>query len=60
MSWVGLLESIPHVMAEQVADRPHMCMGKSFALMEAQLIVAMVARSYLLHLVPGTRSSLDR
>lgn len=32
---------------------PRMCMGKGFALMEAQLIVAMVAETYRLHLVPG-------
>lgn len=32
---------------------PRMCMGKSFALMEAQLIIAMVAQTYRMHLVPG-------
>jgi cytochrome P450 len=32
---------------------PRRCIGESFALMEAQLIVAMVAQAYRLHLVPG-------
>jgi len=49
---------------ERAADRPRyayfpfgggprVCIGKSFALMEAQLIVAVVAQKYRLDLVPG-------
>lgn len=30
-----------------------MCIGRRFALMEAQLIVAVVAQNYRLELVPG-------
>ena len=51
---------------EQIAERPRyayfpfgggprQCIGNEFALMEAQLIVAMVAQKYRLHLVPGQR-----
>jgi cytochrome P450 len=32
---------------------PHLCIGQSFALVEAQLIVAAIARRYRLALVPG-------
>lgn len=32
---------------------PRVCVGRSFALLEAQLIVAAVAQQYRLHLVPG-------
>ena len=32
---------------------PRKCIGKSFAMMEAQLVLATVARRYSLHLVPG-------
>lgn len=49
---------------ERSADRPHyayfpfssgprMCIGSSFAMMEAQLILATIARRYRLRLVPG-------
>jgi len=31
----------------------HQCIGKEFAMMEARLIIAQVAQSYRLHLVPG-------
>ncbi len=34
---------------------PHLCIGNTFALTEAQLIVATVARRYRLALVPGQR-----
>ena len=32
---------------------PRVCIGKSFAMMEAKIIVAMVAQRYRLELVPG-------
>src|SRR5690606_8296585 len=32
---------------------PRQCIGAGFAMMEAQIILAMVARSYALDLVPG-------
>ena len=49
---------------ERSADRPHyayfpfsrgprMCIGSSFAMMEAQLILAMIAQRFQLRLVPG-------
>lgn len=38
---------------------PRQCIGNEFALMEAQLIVAMVAQKYRLHLVPGQRIEPD-
>ena len=55
---------------EQIAERPRyayfpfgggprQCIGNEFALMEAQLIVAMVAQKYRLHLVPGQRIEPD-
>ena len=34
---------------------PRLCIGNEFALMEAQLVVAMTVQRYRLHLVPGTR-----
>ncbi|HEV3166490.1 MAG TPA: cytochrome P450 [Isosphaeraceae bacterium] len=34
---------------------PHQCIGQEFAMMEAILIVAMVAQEFRLQLVPGTR-----
>jgi len=49
---------------EHIAERPHyayfpfssgprMCIGSSFAMMEAQLILAMIVQRYRLRLVPG-------
>jgi cytochrome P450 len=32
---------------------PHQCIGNDFAMMEAQLIVALVVQAYRLHLLPG-------
>jgi len=34
---------------------PHLCIGQHFALMEAQLALAMIAQRYQLRLVPGQR-----
>jgi len=34
---------------------PHLCIGKHFAMMEAQLVLAMIAQRYRLSLVPGQR-----
>jgi cytochrome P450 len=34
---------------------PHLCIGNTFALVEAQLIVATIARRYRLALIPGQR-----
>jgi cytochrome P450 len=38
---------------------PHICIGKEFATVEAQLILAMVAQRFELHLVPGTRVDIE-
>lgn len=49
---------------EQAAERPryayfpfgggpHQCIGNTFALMEAQLVLATVGQKYRLHLIPG-------
>jgi cytochrome P450 len=38
---------------------PRQCIGNEFALMEAQLIVAMVAQRYRLHLIPGQKVEPD-
>ncbi len=37
------------------AGGPRQCIGNNFALMEAQIIIAMVVQRYRLHLVPGQR-----
>ena len=34
---------------------PRLCIGNEFALMEAQLVLAMTVQRYRLRLVPGTR-----
>ena len=41
------------------AGGPRVCIGNNFALMEAQIIVAMVTQRYRLSLVPGTRVEPD-
>lgn len=41
------------------AAGPRMCIGSSFAMMEMQLIVAMVAQRFQLQLRPGARLELD-
>ena len=41
------------------AAGPRQCIGSNFAMMEAQLIVAMIVQRYRLRLVPGHRLELD-
>jgi cytochrome P450 len=41
------------------AGGPHQCIGNEFALMEAQLVVAMVTQTYRLQLMPGYRVEPD-
>jgi cytochrome P450 len=38
---------------------PRQCIGNEFALMEAQLVLAMIAQSFRLRLAPGARIDLD-
>jgi cytochrome P450 len=38
---------------------PRMCIGEAFALMEMQIVVAMIARRYRLHLLPAARVRPD-
>lgn len=45
--------SRPHYAYFPFAGGPRMCIGSSFAIMEAQLILATIAQRYQLRLVPG-------
>jgi len=38
---------------------PHLCIGSNFALLEAQLVLAMIAQRWDLHLVPGHPVELE-
>ena len=43
----------PHYAYFPFSSGPRMCIGSSFAMMEAQLILATIAQRYRLRLVPG-------
>jgi cytochrome P450 len=45
----------PHYAYFPFGGGPRQCIGKGFALMEAMLILALMAQRYELHLVPGSR-----
>ena len=43
----------PHYAYFPFSSGPRMCIGSSFAMMEAQLILATIAQRYQLRMVPG-------
>jgi cytochrome P450 len=45
----------PHYAYFPFGGGPHQCIGKGFALLEATLVLALLAQRYELHLVPGRR-----
>ncbi len=51
----GLMQRIPRYAYFPFGGGPRICIGNNFALMEATLVLAMIARKYRLRVAPGTR-----
>jgi cytochrome P450 len=53
------IAALPRYAYFPFAGGPHQCIGNEFAIMEAQLVLAMVAQRYRLSLVPGNSVEPD-
>lgn len=55
----GAEKALPRFAYMPFGGGPHICIGNSFAMMEAHLILATIAQQYRLQLVPGTEVILN-
>jgi cytochrome P450 len=49
----GLRERLPRFAYFPFGGGPRLCIGQSFAMLEAQLVLSSIARAWVLDLVPG-------